>query len=423
MDRPIHMAFVTFPHRSPKQTWASQLAEKHQANSKPVLPKEYEQHVKVFSEREAQRFPGPRIWDHAIELKKDAPATIPGKVYALTQIKQKALQEFLTEHLKKGYIRPSKSPYASPFFFIKKKDGKLRPVQDYRKVNEWTIRNRYPLPLIPELINRVKGSTLFSKFDVRWGYNNVRIKDGDEWKAAFITNQGLYKPRVMFFGLTNSPATFQTMMNAIFAEELLEGWVTIYMDDILIHTPDDLSLHRKRVHQILDKLRQHDLYLKPEKCLFEQREMEFLGVVLSQGQIRMDNAKLQGVADWPTPRTLRDVRAFLGFTGFYSPLLPNCTTIDRIDPKSNPIPLGRTTNQSLRNAQIPDVPTPHHNMMNPSSLPQMLQLMAWEPYSYRREILILVPKNQLNTQLHTTQLPSPQRNAIMTSMNANYWPS
>jgi hypothetical protein len=141
MDRPIHVTFITSPQRTPKQTWASQLAEKHATKEKPQLPKEYERHAKVFSEREAQRFPGPRIWDHAIELKKDAPSTIPGKVYALTQVEQKALQEFLVEHLKKGYIRPSKSPYASPFFFIKKKDGKLRPVQDYRKVNEWTIRN------------------------------------------------------------------------------------------------------------------------------------------------------------------------------------------------------------------------------------------------------------------------------------------
>jgi hypothetical protein len=121
----------------------------------------------------------------------------------------------------------------------------------------------------------------------------------------------------MFFGLTNSPATFQTMMNAIFSEELLEGWVTIYMDDILIHMSDNLGNHRRRVHQILDKLQQHDLYLKLEKCLFEQREMEFLEVVLSQGRICMDNAKLQGVADWLTPRNLCDVRTFLGFTGFY----------------------------------------------------------------------------------------------------------
>src|ERR1700761_3038769 len=326
-----HLAFVTYPSnvRSPKQTLASQLAERHQTKEKPSLPEEYKRHAKVFSEQEAQRFPGPRIWDHAIELKKDAPATIPGRVYALTQSEQKALQEFLSEHLRKGYIRPSKSPYASPFFFIKKKDGKLRPVQDYRRVNEWTIRNRYPLPLIPELINRVKGSSLFSKFDVRWGYNNVRIKAGDEWKAAFITNEGLFEPRVMFFGLTNSPATFQTMMNAIFAQELREGWVTIYMDDILIHTADDLPLHRKGVHQILDKLQHHDLYLKPEKCLFEKHEMEFLGVVLQNGQIRMDDAKLKGVADWPVPRSVKDVRAFLGFTGFYRYFVPHYSQIAR----------------------------------------------------------------------------------------------
>ena len=121
----------------------------------------------MFSEKESQCFPGPRIWDHAIELKEGAPSTLPGKVYPLTQVEQKTLEEFKQEHSKKGYIRPSKSPYASLFFFIKKKDGKLRPVQDYCKVNEWTVRNRYPLPLIPELINRVKGASLFSKFDVR----------------------------------------------------------------------------------------------------------------------------------------------------------------------------------------------------------------------------------------------------------------
>ena len=127
-------------------------------------------------------------------------------------------------------------------------------MQDYRRLNEWTIRNRYPLPLISELISRVQGASLFSKFDIRWGYNNVRIKEGDEWKAAFITNQGLFKPRVMFFGLTNSPATFQTMMNAIFAEELRENWLTIYMDDILVHTSDDVAAHREKVHKVLQKL-------------------------------------------------------------------------------------------------------------------------------------------------------------------------
>ena len=105
---------------------------------------------------------------------------------------------------------------ASPFFFIKKKDGSLRPVQDYRKLNEMTVKNRYPLPLIQELLDKLKGARYFTKLDIRWGYNNVRIKEGDEWKAAFRTNMGLFEPTVMFFGLTNSPPSFQTMMNTLF---------------------------------------------------------------------------------------------------------------------------------------------------------------------------------------------------------------
>ena len=212
---------------SHRQTQASKLAEQEQGTKEAIpLPGHYQRHAHVFSKQEAQRFPGPQLWDHTIELKKDAPATLPGKIYTLTQDKQKALQEFIKKHVQKGYIRPSKSPYAAPFFFIKKKDRRLCPVQDYRRLNEWTICNQYPLPLISELISRIQGASLFSKFNIRWGYNNVRIKEGDEWKAAFITNQGLFEPRVMFFGLMNSPATFQTMMNAIFTEELHENWLT-----------------------------------------------------------------------------------------------------------------------------------------------------------------------------------------------------
>jgi hypothetical protein len=320
------VAYVSFPGKA--QTTASKLAEEFTPQSKQPIPEEYRRH-NVFGEKQAQRFPGPRIWDHTIELKPGAPATIPGKIYALTQSEQKALEEFVKEHLAKGYIKPSKSPYTSPFFFIKKKDGKLRPVQDYRKVNEWTIKNRYPLPLIPELIARVKGASLFTKFDVRWGYNNVRIKEGDQWKAAFVTNQGLFEPNVMFFGLMNSPATFQTMINSIFLEEVREGWLTVYMDDMLIHTNDNVMIHRKAVHRVLDKLQKHDLFLKQEKCLFEQRRMEFLGIVLENGTIQMDPAKIQGVADWPRPKSVRDVRAFLGFTGFYRYFVPNYSIIAR----------------------------------------------------------------------------------------------
>jgi len=143
-------------------------------------------------------------------------------------------------------------------------------VQDYRRLNEWTIRNCYPLPLIPQLINRVRMKKLFTKFDICWSYNNVRIKAGNEWKAAFITNEGLYEPTVMFFSLTNSPATFQAMMNTIFKEEIQEGWLTVYMDDMLIATANDPVFHKQCVHHILDKLEKHNLYLKLEKCVFAQ---------------------------------------------------------------------------------------------------------------------------------------------------------
>jgi hypothetical protein len=254
---------------------------------------------------------------------------MPGKVYALTQPEQEALTTFLQEHFDKGYITESKSQFAAPFFFVKKKDGKLQPVQDYQKLNEWTCQNATPLPLIPELITRVREASLFTKFDICWGYNNVRIHDRDQWKAAFITNHGLFEPQVMFFGMTNSPATFQTMMNALFREELRQDWLSIYMDNILIHTKSDLPYHQTRVHQILDKLCKHNLFLKPEKCIFKQKEVEFLGVILGHNTIRMDPAKVQGVADWKPPRTVRDVRAFLGFTGYYQYFIKDYSKITR----------------------------------------------------------------------------------------------
>jgi len=151
-----------------------------------MIPLEYRQHARVFSEEAAQRYPEPHIWDHAIDLKPNAPSTLPGKIYSLTAQEQDELKKFVIEHSRKGYIRPSKSPYAAPFFFIKKKDGKLRLVQDYRRLNQWTVRNTYPLPLIPQLINKARARALFTKFDIRWGYNNVRIRKGDEWRQLSL---------------------------------------------------------------------------------------------------------------------------------------------------------------------------------------------------------------------------------------------
>ena len=165
--------------------------------------------------------------------------------------------------------------------------------------------------------------------DVWWGYNNVHIKEGDQWKAVFITNQGLFEPKEMFFGLTNSSATFQTMMNAIFTQKLREGWITVYIDDILIHTDQNKEKHRALIHRTLHKLKENDLFLKPEKCQFKQKRIEFLGVVLENGTIQMDPAKIKGVADWPHPQSVQDIKAFLGFTGFYQYFINNYLKLAR----------------------------------------------------------------------------------------------
>ena len=192
------------------------------------------------------------------------------------------------EQLEKGYIRPSKSQYASPFFFIDKKDRKLHPVQDYCHINDCTIRNQYPLPLITDLITDLQGTHIFTKLDIQWGYNNVHIKEGDEHKAAFKTHYGLYEPTVMFFGLTNSPATFQTMMNHIFhsiiaKHELLGTSSRIYMDDIAITTQTNDQDHTVAVHDVLAVAAEHDLYFKLKKCLFHVPSIDYLGVILEKG--------------------------------------------------------------------------------------------------------------------------------------------
>src|SRR6267378_2677209 len=305
-----------------------------QYTTKIEVPEKYQQHERVFSEEAAQRFPPKRPWDHAIELKPEAPNVIDCKIYPLTQTEDQALVAFLDEQLKKGYIRPSKSPYTSPFFFIKKKDRKLRPVQDYRKLNKHTIRNRYLLPFIPDLISQVQDAHIFTKFDVRWGYNNIRIKAGDEEKAAFKTKYGLFEPRVMFFGLTNSPSTFQTMMNQIFKDIqlrfLTKGTrIIIYMDNILIATSTTLIDHSDAVHAVLDLLREHDLYLKPEKCVWEATSIDYLGVILEKGMTRMDPTKISGIKDWPLPKTVTDVRSFLGFCNFYQAFIRGFANIAR----------------------------------------------------------------------------------------------
>ena len=250
---------------------------------------------------------------------------MPGRLLPLNQKEIKEVHKFVQEHLAQGTIRELWSPYAANFFFVKKKDRKLWPVQDYRLLNKWTMKNCNISPLIPQVIDQLRGCTLFTKVDVQWGYNNIWIKEGDKWKATFLTLEELFEPTIMFFGLTNSPATFQIMMNTIFWTEVAQGWLSVYMDDIAVHTKREeqeteqqhVHRHWQYVHHMLNKLEQNDLYLKPEKCDFEQKEIDYLSVIVGNGKLQMDPKKLKSVADWPKPKTPTDIHKFLGFTGYY----------------------------------------------------------------------------------------------------------
>ena len=163
-------------------------------------------------------------------------------------------------------IRLLKSPQTSPVFFVLKKDGKKRIVQDYQYLNSWMVKSNYLLPLISDLIDSIGKKKVFTKMDLRWGYNNVRIKEGDEWKAAFSTPEGSFEPTVMFFGLTNSPATFQAMMNDLLRDLVVEEKVTVFIDDVIIATETEEG-HDEIVEEVLRRLEENDLFVKPEKCV------------------------------------------------------------------------------------------------------------------------------------------------------------
>src|SRR5271163_485676 len=306
---------------------------KKEISMEELVPEDLHDFLDVFNEKQADRFPDSRPWDHKIEMKEGfEPKSF--KVYNLTPIEQTELDKFLKENLDKGYIRPSQSPMASPFFFVTKKDGRLRPCQDYRYLNDWTIKNVYPLPLISEIMDKLKGAKYFTKFDVKKAYNNIRIRSGDEWKGAFKTNRGLYEPTVMFFGMCNSPATFQSMMDSIFPEEIEGNLIIIYMDDILIFAPN-LEELVKSERMVLQKLRDNDLYLKPKKCEFREPKVEYLGMVIKAGQISMDPVKLGGIRNCPIPTTVKEVRSFLGFGNFYRQFIQGFSELAQ--PLNNPL--------------------------------------------------------------------------------------
>ena len=175
------------------------------------------------------------------------------------------IRKFIQKQLRKGYIWLSKSPQMVPVFFVKKKDGKKWMVQDYRYLNKWTIKNNYPLPLKSDILENIRTKKVFMKIDLRWGYNNIRIKEGDEWKAVFTTLERSFKPTVMFFRLINSLATFQTMMNELLRDLINTGKVAVFIDDVIVETETE-ERYNELVTEVIRRLEENNLYVKLEKC-------------------------------------------------------------------------------------------------------------------------------------------------------------
>ncbi|KAH0610986.1 uncharacterized protein H6S33_011413 [Morchella sextelata] len=296
------------------------LLEDESVNLRETLPSWLHGFLKVFLPSEADKLPPHRSYDHAIDLE---PGKQPpwGPVYSLSKVELKVLREYLDKMLRLGKIRPSKSPAGAPILFVKKKDGSLRLCVDYRGLNRVSIKNRYPLPLMDELRDRVAGAVIVSKIDLKEGYNLIRIKDGDEWKTAFRTRYGHFEYLVMPFGLANAPATFQNMMNDALREFLDQG-VVVYLDDILIYSKSREE-HRELVGKVLSRLQEYNLVANPKKSFFELIEIEFLGYILAPAGVTMALDKVMSVTNWQAPRSVKEVQIFMGFANFYRRFIHN----------------------------------------------------------------------------------------------------
>jgi hypothetical protein len=318
----IVYALVDVNHLIPSDI--SSLIDKLPVNKLPdSLRKNYPD---VFLAQNAEKLAPHRDIDLAIELQpgKEPPY---GPIYPLSPRELVALKEWLEENLRKGFIRESKSPAGAPILFTPKKDGGLRLCVDYRGLNAMTIKNRYPLPLVTEIMDRVTGANYFSKIDLKDAYYRLRIKVGDEWKTAFRTRYGHYEFLVVPMGLTNSPATFQAYINKAL-RGLVDDFCIVYLDDILVFSKTEEE-HDQHLQRVCERLRDAELYAKPSKCQFYQTEIEFLGFIIGTQGIRMDPKRVQTIKEWEghPPKSYRDLQVLLGFCNFYRRFIRSYSSI------------------------------------------------------------------------------------------------
>ncbi|GMI89777.1 hypothetical protein HRI_002647000 [Hibiscus trionum] len=263
---------------------------------------------------EPKDLPPERAQDHRIPLINED-AVIKVKPYRYPSVQKDIIEKMVAEMLQSGIIRDSTSAFSSPIVMVRKKDESWRMCIDYRRLNQVTVKDKFPMPVIEELLDELGRARVFSKLDLRSGYHQIRMWGPDIHKTAFRTHEGHYEFLVMPFGLTNAHATFQGLMNKVF-KGLLRKSVLVFFNDILVYS-EDWDSHLKDLKEVLGILREHRLFAKQSKCCFGATEMDYLGYSISGGKIAMDKEKVQCIMEWPAPVTIKELRGFLGLSGYY----------------------------------------------------------------------------------------------------------
>ncbi|KAJ9536652.1 hypothetical protein OSB04_un000201 [Centaurea solstitialis] len=303
----------------------AQLATNNLAGSIPsnvlAILQEFED---LFSEEVPDGLPPTRGIEHQVDFVPGA--SIPNKpAYRTSPEETKELQRQVEELLEKGWIRESMSPCAVPVLLVPKKDGSWRMCVDCRAINNITVKYRHPIPRLDDMLDELYGANLFSKIDLKSGYHQIRMKEGDEWKTAFKTKHGLYEWLVMPFGLTNAPSTFMRLMNHVL-RDFIGKFVVVYFDDILIYSKS-LDDHLEHLTSVLSVLRKEKLFANMKKCTFCTNHVVFLGYVVSSQGISVDEEKVKAIQDWPTPKNVSEVRSFHGLASFYRRFVKNFSTL------------------------------------------------------------------------------------------------
>jgi hypothetical protein len=264
--------------------------------------------------------PPPRAHDHHIHLLPDT-APVAVRPYRYPQLQKDELEKQCRALEQQGLIRQSTSAFSAPVLLVKKADDTWRLCVDYRALNERTVKNKFPIPVVEELLDELRGARFFTKLDLRSDYHQVRMHPADVEKTVFRTHDDLFEFLVMPFGLTNAPATFQALMNDVL-RPFLQHFVLVFFDDILIFS-SSWSEHLHHIREVLSIMRTHQLFLKHSNCSFGEESVSYLGHVVSAACVAMDVSKVQAIIDWPRPRSVCALRGFLGLAGYYRRFISN----------------------------------------------------------------------------------------------------